>query len=209
VDNPPPSTIKDYPRNEAGVMDSITDHLSDVGSSLNTWAPPRDQARCAAEKLVQRIGVSRLFQLGFDPVVGSLSLSYDDAERTAAINILVGCIDFTTGLTELAASYNKLGVKPSACTAESIDRQGLTRDLVLGLLNGTPTDPLAQNARLGVGMAKALAECLGTEDLLPMVPSDPFPDDEQNATTTTALGASANPAGTTTTTTPAGTTTTR
>jgi len=189
VDNPTPTTIKIYTRDAAGVIESITDRFATVGSNLNEWAAPRDQARCAGEKIVERLGVDRLLALGFDPQVGKLALTYSPDEQAAVLNILVGCIDFQEGLLELLSAYQKLDVKVSACVASSIERLGLTRELVSGLLTGAEVDPFANDNRVGTGITRSMIECLGDADLVPVIPQDPFPEDKRAAdegTTTTA-----------------------
>ena len=185
VDNPTPTTVKIYPRNAAGLVDSISDRFATVGSNLNEWAAPKDQARCAGEKIVERLGADRLLAIGFDPQVGQLKLSYAPDEQASVLNILVGCIDFQEGLLELLSSYQKLDVKASACVSSAIERLGLTRELVSGLLTGSEVDPLANDNRVGTGITRAMVECLRDSDLVPVIPQDPFPQDKLDEGTTT------------------------
>jgi len=193
VDNPPPTTIKVYARTTDGVIESITDRFSTTGSNLNEWAAPIEQARCAAEKIVGMLGVDRLLALGFEPEVGQLDLPYTPEEEASALNVLVGCIDFTTGLIDLVSSYGKLSVPSTACLLRAIDRQGLTRDFAAGLLRGVEPDALAGEGRLGIGVTRGMIECLGDEDLLPVIPQDPFPQDKRAADEAATSTTSSNP----------------
>ena len=189
-DIPPTTAAKVYPRTEAGSIESITDHLSRVGPNLNEWAAPADQARCAAEKIVAKLGVARLFQIGFDPQVGSLALAYSPDEQTAVLNLMTGCIDFAQGFLELWTSYGKLDITRTRCLTRTLDDDGLTRDLASGLLTGTEADPLTNDGRLGAGMARAMSECLDdTKDLVPVPAEDPFPQDKEALDTPTTVPA--------------------
>lgn len=176
-----------YFRDEAGVIDSISDHLSKVGPNLNEWAPPADQARCAAEKIVAKVGIERLFAMGFDPQDGKMALTYTPAEQASVLNVMVGCIDFAQGFLEMWTAYDKLDLKRTACLTQTLDRDGLVRDLASGLLIGREPDQLASESRVGLGVVQAMSECLdSTVDLVPGLAEDPFPQDNQedNAPTT-------------------------
>ena len=105
------------------------------------------------------------------------------------LNILVGCIDFREGLLELISSYQKLDVTRTSCIAASIDRQGLTRDLVAGLVSGKESDPLASSNKVGLGVTQAMVDCLDDKkDLLPVQAEDPFPQDKRKLDEPTTTG---------------------
>jgi hypothetical protein len=169
---------KIYTRDEAGVHESITDHLAEVGPNLNEWAAPPEQAACAADRIVERFGVDRLLELGFEPQIGSLGLLYTRSEETAVMNVLVSCIDFETGLLELLSAYQKLPYDKSLCMSRGIERLGLTRDYAAGLIRGEEPDPFANESRLSFGTVRVMTECLGPEDLLPLAPVEDFPQDQ-------------------------------
>jgi len=196
MDSNTTTSAKTYPRDAAGLVDSIADHFSAVGPNLNLWAPPRAEAKCAGEKMVATLGTDRLLELGFDPQKGRINLPFTDAEQTSVLNILVGCIDFKEGLLELISSYQKLDVTRTECVTASIDRQGLTRDLVASLLTAKESDPLAASNRVGVGVTQAMVDCLDNKlDLLPVPAEDPFPQDKHAQdlpSTTTTTAASTN-----------------
>jgi hypothetical protein len=198
INDPPPSTERVYSRDEAGVIESLVDELSTVGTNLNEWAAPRDEATCAAERIVARLGLDRLLELGYDPQRASLALSYTDEERAAVTNILVSCIDIATGLLSMITAYQKVDLAPAACFTRGVDREGLTRDFVAGLLTGKGADPFAQDTRLATGMNELMISCFDpTEDLLPVRPQAPFPQDIDATTTTTTTTAGSDRAPTT------------
>ena len=180
-----PTTIPVFPRTKAGIVDSLTYFLSTQSSSLNEWSAPKDQSRCAAEKIVDKVGVDRLLGVGYEPERGRLSLTFTPDESTAVINILVGCIDFKAGLLSLMSSYQKLSLDASACVADGIDRQGLIRPFAASLVTGRQPDPFADDGLLGAGLGRLLAACLVDTDLQPLAPTKPFPQDADTTTTST------------------------
>jgi hypothetical protein len=189
ADHPTATTQKSYSSDEAGLVASLTDHLSHVGANLNEWAAPRDEAACAARKIVHQLGVDRLLDLGFDPQDGKLALQFTDEERVAVSNILDGCIDIAAGLESLFAAYDKLSVTASACLADGIERKGLARDFAKGLLSGSSADPFADDDSLGTAMSRLMLECLDPDtDLMPLAPASPFPEGADATTTTVSTG---------------------
>ena len=185
ADHPTVTAPKHYPSTTSGVVASITDHLSAVGPDLNQWAPPRAQAHCAAVKIVARLTLNRLLDLGYQTQVGSLALPYSDDERTSLTGILVGCINFADGLLSLVTAYGKLAVQPAECLTDGIGRQGLTQEFAAGYLTGHQPDPFAHNNQLAAGMGTLLAQCLTpVSDLVPGSPVARFPSEMSGSTTT-------------------------
>ena len=196
IDHPSTTAPKTYPETEAGLVESLTDHLSQVGPNLNEWAPPRDEAECAARKVVKQLGVDRLLDLGYDTQRGRLALQWTDDEKVKVTNILSGCIDVAQGLLSIFSAYDKLDVPAAACLTRGIDRRGLDRDFVSGILDGTSPDPFARDNQLGIGISRLMIECFDAgKDLLPIAPLSPFP---QDVGTTTTTSTTAPPSATTT-----------
>lgn len=198
VDHPTSTTAKVYSDDEAGLVASLTDHLSAVGPNLNEWAAPRDEASCAAHKIVAHLGVDRLLDLGFDPQRGRLDLAYTPEEQTAVINILTGCIDVAKGVLSLISSYDKLQLPAAACFTRGIARRGLDRDFIAGIVTGKTPDPFARDNQLGIGISRLMIECFTSGvDLLPIAPMAPFPQDTGATTTTSVPGGVRSPTTTT------------
>lgn len=191
------TTTTTYARDEAGLTASLTDYLSVVGDDLNQWAAPADEASCAAGRLVRRLTVDHLLELGFDPAEPTLALAYPLEEKAAVVNILTGCIDFSASLVEMLSSYSKLPLVQSDCISEGVDRLGLDRDLAAGLVEGTEPDPFAGDARYGSGLASVVTECLDDEDLLPNAPMprlpEAGPDAPRTTTSTTSTSTTSTP----------------
>jgi hypothetical protein len=175
---------KTYTRDTEGVRQSLIDHLSTVGDNLNQWAAPRDQATCAADRIIERVGVDRLLALGYDPDVGKLALPYAPDEQTAMLNILTHCIDFREGLLELLSAYQKLSFKSASCVADGLDRLGLTRLYVASLLTGTEPDPFDPTNNLSQSTTRIMGDCIPADELTPALPSEVFPQDYDQTTTT-------------------------
>ena len=190
-----------FSRDEAGLVASLTYHLSNVGDDLNEWSPPKDEAECAATRIVRRLTVERLLGLGYDPDQGNLSQAYTTDERTALTNILTNCIDFEQGLLSVISSYDKLTINATACFARGMRRLGLVRDLAGGLLDGRTPDPFDGAGNLSKGMGQLMAQCFQAEDLPTLQAVDPFPQDRDNpdGSSTTTPSGSSEPSTTTTT----------
>jgi hypothetical protein len=193
-DNDEPVT---FDRSEQGVTDSIAASLTGTPENLNFWLAPADEAKCAAQRLVSRIGADRLLELGYDPNKPTLKLEYAEEERAAATNVLVGCIDFERAVLSLVSSSQKLSLEASSCISRGYERLHLTRDLAASLVTGTDPDPLAQDARFSRAVGQLAVDCLGVDDMLPNAPLPRLPGG--SATTTTAPASSTTEAVTTTT----------
>lgn len=203
IDHPTPTAPKQYARDTDGVRQSLIDHLSTVGPNLNEWAAPRDQAECAADRIIQRIGVDRLLGLGYEPNNGKLGLPYTPDEQSAMLNILAACIDFKEGLLELLSAYQKLSFKTATCVADGFDRLGLTRLFAASLLLGAQPDPFDDSNNLSKGTTEVFGQCVPADELTPASPDQVFPQD-YGSTTTTTTTPKAKPKATTTTFGPSG-----
>jgi hypothetical protein len=186
IDHPTPTAPKEYVRDTEGVRQSLIDHLSTVGTNLNEWAPPRDQATCVADRVIERIGVDRLLELGYDPNAGKLGLPYAPDEQTAMLNIIAACIDFKEGLVELLSAYQKISFKSATCVADGLDRLGLTRLYAASLLIGEQPDPFDTANNLSKGTTDVMGACIPADELNPVTPDQLFPQDLDAVTTTTA-----------------------
>src|SRR4029079_9270458 len=97
IDDPPSTTEKLYTMDDAGLIESLTDHLSQPVEDLNQWSASPEEASCAAEKIVGKLGADRLLDLGYDPQRGRLAQQFTDEERIALSNMLDSCIDVAPG----------------------------------------------------------------------------------------------------------------
>jgi len=174
------TTTPTYTRDKAGLRRSLIDHLGRPAQSFNEWSPSVPEATCATDRLVRRLGADRFFEAGFDPAVGSLAIGWTPAEQSAVTNILVGCIDFASGLVELLVGYDKVSLSVAACIGRGGERRQIPRLLAATLVVAEASDPFANDGELARGLAELTVECLGPTDLLPDAPVAPFPDDQRN-----------------------------
>jgi hypothetical protein len=184
IDDTTPTTVKRYPKTEAGLIGSLTAYLSTVGDDLDEWAPPHKAAECAATRLVRRLTVDHLLELGYDPQKPTLALGYPEDEKASVVNVLLGCIDFSEGILEMMSSYLKLPLAESNCLAEGFDRLGLDRDLATAMVDGTEPDPFAANNHFGAGLSSLADQCLDEEDLPPAGPLAALPKAGPDSPTT-------------------------
>lgn len=199
INDTTPTTVPTYGRDAAGITASLTAYMSTVGDDLDQWVPNPEEAACAAERLVERFGADRLLEMGFDPAEPTLALTFPTEERTAAVNVLVGCIDFSRSMLEMLSSYMKLPIAQADCMAKGFDRLGLDRDLAGALVDGVEPDPFANSNRFGVGVSTLTVDCMGEEDLHPEAPMPRLPGPDPDAprpTTTLAPGDEGRPSDT-------------
>lgn len=175
ADEPTTTVPVRYSRDVDGIIASITDTLSAQGPDLSHWSPSSDDAACVADRLVRKFTANGLLDRGFDPNRATLALSYTPEDRTAAINVLVGCIDFSEGLLSLFTSYDKLPIAQSACMANGMRRLGIDRDLAGSLIDHAEPDPVANGQRFGGGLGVLAEECLTDSDLLAVIDPAPLP----------------------------------
>jgi hypothetical protein len=189
IDNTTPTTVKKYAKTTAGLTESLTDYLAKVGTDLDDWAPPKDQAKCAAQRLVRRLTVDHLLDLGYDPQKPTLALAYPADERTSVVNILAGCIDVSQGVLEMYSSYQKLPLAQSNCMSKGFARLGLDRDLIGSMVDGKEPDPFANSDHYASGLSALAIECMQEDDLLPNAPMPGLPTSSvpDTSTTTTTL----------------------
>lgn len=187
INDTTPTTVRTFPRTAEGVRASLVAYMSQRRDDLDQWAANTEEAECAAERLVERFGVERLLEVGFDPNEPTLALTLPAEERTAAVNVLVGCIDFSRGMLEMLSSYMKLPIAESDCMAKGFERLGLDRDLAGALVDGTEPDPFANSNRFGVGVSSLAVECMEELSLHPDAPLSrlPGPDPDAPAPPTT------------------------
>lgn len=194
IDDTTPTTVRTYPATAEGIRASLVAYMSQRIDDLDQWTANREEAACAAERLLDRFGAERLLEVGYDPNAPTLALTLPVEERTAAVNVLVGCVDFSRGMLEMLSSYLKLPIAEADCMAKGFERLGLDRDLAGSLVDGVETDPFANSNRFGVGVSSLVVECMGEESLHPDAPLSrlPGPDpDAPRAPTTVAPGGEA------------------
>lgn len=174
------TTTVAYTRDAEGVRRSLVDGLSRPADNFNEWSPSEAEAECAADRLLRRFGADRMLEAGYEPGSGSLAVQWTAAEQSATTNILVGCIDFASGLVELLVGYDKVPLPVAACIGRGGERRQIPRLLAATLVVAEASDPFANDGELARGLAELTVECLGPTDLLPDAPVAPLPDGQRN-----------------------------
>ena len=180
-----PSTTarRTYDRSAEGLVASITDHLAVERPDLNSWAPPEDQAACAAERIVDGLGVDRLLSIGFDPEQGDLTLPYEPAEQALVVGALDDCIDFERALVELIGANGKVSATTAGCIAARSRADGITADVARAFVTGGQLDVTADDNRVGESLVRSMTACVDpTKELVPIVPVDPLPTSPTTST---------------------------
>jgi len=173
---PSTSTPRRYDRTADGLVASITDHLAVERPDLNSWSPPRDQATCAAERIVDGIGVDRLLSIGFDPDQGDLTLPYEPAEQALVVGALDDCINFERALVELIGANGKVSATTAGCIGARSRADGITADVALAFVTGGQLDVTANDNRVGESLVRSMTACVDpNKELVPIVPVDPLP----------------------------------
>ncbi len=183
-----PSTTarRTYDRTAEGLVASITDHLAVERPDLNSWAPPSDQAACAAERIVDGVGVDRLLSIGFDPDQGDLTLPYEPAEQALVVEALDDCLDFERALVELIGANGKVSATTAGCIGARSRADGITADVALAFVTGDQLDVTADDNRVGESLVRSMTACVDpNKELVPIVPVDPLPTSPTTSTSDT------------------------
>ncbi|MFZ4517667.1 MAG: hypothetical protein ACOYOP_04740 [Microthrixaceae bacterium] len=174
----------------------------DLGASpdgLQYWSPSPDQARCAATAIVDKVGATRLAELGYRPATTGASLNDIDltpAERNLVTDAVAGCVDQTDMVASLLAGPGNLTGKQAGCLAEGLVRQGLTRPFLESWAFGRPLNPFDGTGALGAALLSQSAVCLPPEAFSWYDvdrSGDPLPPRDAASTTVPASGSGSAP----------------
>jgi hypothetical protein len=112
-----------------------------------------DEARCAAEAVVEALGADRVVDLGPDLAEGNAGL--DPEEQSAAYEALTGCIDLEAQTTDLLVAAG-MTEDIAGCVAQRYLATDLAQQSMMG-----GYDP-ELNAEVDSALAEAYAACGGT-----------------------------------------------
>ena len=118
-----------------------------------------DEARCAAEAVVEALGADRVVDLGPDPAAGDaaglMDAVLDPEEQAAVYEAMIGCIDLEAQTTDLLVASG-MTEDIAGCVAQRY----LATDLAQrGMMGGY--DP-ELDAEIDSALAEAYAACGGT-----------------------------------------------
>jgi hypothetical protein len=118
-----------------------------------------DEARCAAEAVVEALGADRVVDLGPDPAAGDAAgltdAALDPEEQGAVYEAMTGCIDLEAQMTDLLVAS---GVTEdiAGCVAQRYLATDLAQQSMMG------GDDPELNTEIDSALAEAYAACAGT-----------------------------------------------
>ncbi len=181
------------------LVDGIAYDLGTAPDGLRYWSPSPEQARCAATAVVDRLGATRLAELGYRPATTGASLNDIDltpAERTLVTDVVAGCVDLADMVASLVAGPGNLTGKQAGCLADGLVRQGLARPVLESWAFGRPLDPLDGDGAFGSALLSQAAVCL-PPDAFSWYDvdraGDPLPPRDATSTTAPAPGSGSTP----------------
>ena len=114
---------------EAQAAEAISSSMME--SSDEEFPVEQDQADCVGEGMVDRVGVDKLQEYGLltedlemDGTVTDVQMEEGDADNAA--DVLVGCIDAQSILTDQFANDDTIGEEEQECINEVLDDEALT-----------------------------------------------------------------------------------
>lgn len=141
----------------------MANDLSRHSGDLDTWVPPEDEARCAAEQIVERIGGARLEALGYRPGVPGASLSaleLDAAEQDVVVGAFVSCIDANESFARIVVGSGRVAPIVATCMADGLERTGQLEPIVAAWALGQPLDPFDDDGALASALAVQAGICV-------------------------------------------------
>ncbi len=188
------------------LIDGLVFDLTDRPVDLDYWAAPTDQARCAAEAIVDTLGAGRLSALGYRPGVPGASLNdiaLTDAEREQVADAVEGCVDMVQAVAAMFFGDGRIAPTVARCLAQGLGDADQLRPFVIAVVFGTAVDPFANGSALADALLDQSVICVPEEafnwsdldlpggppvldsDAPAGVPGSPFVDDQPDPTTTT------------------------
>jgi hypothetical protein len=145
------------------LVEGLVYDFTSAPTDLNLWTPPADQARCAAQKIVQALGAPRLSELGYRPATSGASLNDIDlsvAERTSVAQQFSACVDLTEGIAGLLMGDGHMESSQALCITKGLASQGLLQPFVEAWAFGRETDPFEDDGALATALISYSKVCL-------------------------------------------------
>ncbi|MTA64638.1 MAG: hypothetical protein F2518_09830 [Actinobacteria bacterium] len=174
------------------------------------WTPPSSQARCAAERIVKKIGPSRLSVLGYragTPGAALNDIELTDAERTIVVDAFTSCVDLVQGIAAVFFGDGRISTRSATCMAKGLADQDLLRPFVQAWAFGGATDPLAENGTLATALLAQADVCIAPTALnwpdVRLPGTDPLIDSDAPGGSSSSASAADRPVEASTTSAPA------
>jgi hypothetical protein len=184
-------------------------------NDLNLWVPPTEQARCAAQKIVDNLG-TRISDLGYLPGTSGASLNdiaLTSFERESIASLFQSCVDMTEATASLFIGSGHMTSRQARCMAQGLADKGQTAAFARAWAFGREIDPFEEDAAFVTTLLDYTEVCLpdtaftwfgvdlpGDEDVVEVGggPEDPTDPDGSSSTEGTDLPSQAGLVTTTT-----------
>lgn len=153
---------------ESGDVDEVRSRVADdfraeINSGLGTSGAEvtDDQADCAAEGIIDALGVRRASELN---ETDEIRLSTGEAEKV--VPVVRRCFNFAELLAEgiVQGAEGKISDNAAGCLAGELENTSLVDDALTAAMTGTEIDPTA-NEQSSKALLDAMSSCLSSEDL--------------------------------------------
>lgn len=114
---------------------------------LDLWVPRPDEARCAAESIVESFGV-QLSDLGYAPGVtgaGINDIGLSAEQRTAVADLFLACVDSEEMLGSLFLGGDHMAPSEAMCLARGLAGTQLPGAFVNAWMSGRGFDPIGED----------------------------------------------------------------
>lgn len=122
---------------DPALVAALADELASPDDDGSPSPFPRDDAECAAEKIISGIGAGRLAELGVtaDDVGEVEELDFTDSELDTIVDSLGDCSDLPRLMADQLAADGALSAEDADCFADEFD-EGLLKDVFKGVFQG-------------------------------------------------------------------------
>ena len=129
---------------------------------LDLWVPPRAEAQCAAEKIVENHG-KRLSDVGYEPARTGASLN-DVAlrpdERDSVASLFRSCVNTVEMMASLLRGGSHMTAPEAMCMAEGLDSSGVSSAIIDNWMLGASFDPIGEDGLFAAAMLAYTEVCL-------------------------------------------------
>lgn len=136
--------------------------FTNADADLDLWVPPRAEAQCAADKIVENHG-KRLSDVGYEP--GRTGAALNDValrpeERQSIAALFRSCINTVEMLASLFIGGGHMTPEQALCMAKGLDSEGVSAAIIENWVVGAGFDPLADDGAFARSMLAYTDVCL-------------------------------------------------
>jgi hypothetical protein len=136
--------------------------FTNADADLDLWVPPRAEAQCAAEKIVENHG-KRLSDVGYEPgrtgaALNDVALRTDERQSVAAL--FRSCVNTVEMLASLLMGGGHMTPEEALCMAKGLDSAGVSAAVIENWVVGAAFDPLVDDGAFAQSMLAYTDVCL-------------------------------------------------